>query len=356
MRPTLAALVTRARADFKSRLGITGELLRRATADVLAVVWSGMTHLVHGHISWAALQLFADLSEEEFLIRQASMYGKTKIPATFAETDDDTLATGVDTTVIPINSELVRDDGVTYKTTAEATITGTTANLAVKADLAGAAGNFPALTGSLTFVTPIPDIDDAVAVIGADGIIGGADEETTEALRTRFLEHLREPPQGGNDQDYVAWAKTVTGVTRVWPVENENGLGTVAVRFVRDDDVSIFPDAGEVTAVQTAIDAERPITADVTVSAPVEDAIAFTISITPDTAAIRLAVEAELEDMMIRDAEPGDGVSLGTILLSQILVAVGIAAGVDDFDVTVPAADVVPALGDLATVGTITWV
>jgi hypothetical protein len=40
---------------------------------------------------------------------------------------------------------------------------------------------------------------------------------------------------------------------------NELGLGTVVVRFVRDLDVgSIFPDAGEVAAVQAKLDAERP--------------------------------------------------------------------------------------------------
>jgi uncharacterized phage protein gp47/JayE len=350
-RPTLADLVTRIRADFRSRLGITGQLLRRAMADVLAATWAGATHLLHGHLEWLGKQIFPATSEREFLLIQAAMYGITPTAATFAT--GTTRATGVNGTVILVDTVLVRDDGVTYKTTVEKTITGGIADLPVTAVLAGEDGNLA--TGEiLTFESPIPNVD-ADTTVQSPGISGGNDEESTEKLRARLVLRLREPPEGGADQDYEAWALAVAGVTRVWVYRHENGLGTVVVRFVRDDESPIFPDAGEVTAVQGAIDAERPTTAEVTVVAPTAETVNFTISITPDTSAIRNAVQAELEDLFARDGEPGDGAGRGTIFLSRMQVAIGVATGVEDFDLTVPAADVVPALGKLPVVGTITW-
>ncbi len=137
---------------------------------------------------------------------------------------------------------------------------------------------------------------------------------------------------------------------------NELGLGTVVVRFVQDNATPIFPDAGAVAAVQAAEDAQRPVTAAVTAMAPTQLAVAFTIHLVPDNADTRAAVTAELADLLQRLAEPGNGTGRGTILLSQIRTAIGTAEGVTDYAMTVPAADVVPGLGALPTVGAITWV
>lgn len=351
-RPTLSELIDRVRGDIKGRLGITGELVRRAMANVLAEVFAGAAHEVHGHIAWVALQLFADTASEEYLLRIASLYGIAPTPATFAS--GTVTATGTDPAVIPSGTVLVRDDGATYSTTAEATLSGGTASIPVTADLAGADGNLD--TGeTLTLESPITDVDSTMTV-ESPGLSGGNDQETVEALRARLIQRLQSPPAGGKEQDYIAWALAVAGVTRAWVYAHENGLGTVTVRFVRDGDVSIFPDVAEVAAVQAALDDQRPIVAEVTAAAPVQLSVAFTISITPDTTATRAAVQAELEDMIFRLAEPGDGAGRGTIALSQMLVAIGVADGVTDFTLTAPVADVVPAVGELAVVGTITWV
>ncbi len=108
--------------------------------------------------------------------------------------------------------------------------------------------------------------------------------------------------------------------------------------------------------MQAALDAQRPITAEVTAEAPIDLPVAFTIALNPDTPAIRTAVESELDDLFFRVAEPGDGVGSGTVLLTQIQTAIGIGVGSGDYTLTVPAADVVPAVGELATRGTVTYV
>ena len=351
-RPTLEELITRARADFRARLGISGQLVRRAVADVLANVWAGAVHMTHGQLEFLSEQLFGDTAIGSFLVRLASLYGLEQTPAAFAV--GDVTATGTDPTPISVGEILVRDDGAFYEVTVGGVISGGTATLTVQAVEAGQAGNLD--TGeTLTFESPIAGVD-ATVTVDAPGLSGGTDEETIEELRARYLQRRRNPPQAGAEQDYIAWATSVAGVTRAWVNRFESGLGTLTVRFVRDNDVTIFPDAGEVTAVQTVIDGLRPVTADVTVAAPVENAVAFTIALNPDTAALRTAVEASLDDLFFRDGEPGDGATAGTILLSQIRTAIGVAVGDGDYTLTVPAADVVPALGELLTVGVITWV
>lgn len=341
------------RADFESRLSIqSGSLVRRSMANVLAIVWSGAAHMVYGSIDWLSDQLFAETAEREFLIPMGENINVIVTAAVAANGILD--ATGTDPNTIPNGTIYVRDDGATYTTTALVTMSGGVASPPVTADVAGQAGNMA--TGDiLTLQSPLTGID-AIATVDADGITGGTDVEDTEDLRARIKQRRRETPRGGTDADYEAWALAVAGVTRAWIYRHEDGLGTVKVRFVRDDDVPIIPDGGEVTTVQTALDAERPTTAEVTAAAPVDDPVAFTIAITPDTSALRTAVETELDDLFFRDAAPGDGAGFGEVLLSQMQVAVGNTTGITDYTISVPAADYTPALGDLPTVGTITWV
>jgi uncharacterized phage protein gp47/JayE len=356
-RPTLGDLVSRIREDFRSRLETVGDLvgavLRRALVNVVAPVWAGAVHMLHGHLDWAVRQAFALTADREQLIVMARPYGMSPTPGTFASGTG--TATGTNGTAIPAFSKLRRSDGELFETTDLATIASGTATLSIEAVNPGADGNTAAAT-VLTFENPIAGVSSTVTV-AAGGFIGGNDEEGTEAFRVRFMERLREPPQGGADHDYIAWAKEVAGVTRAWVRANWNGLGTVKVWFVRDNDSgSIFPDAGEVTTVQTALNAERPITASVTASAPTAHTLNFTFSaISPNTAAVKAAVEEELRDLLLAEAAVGDGVSVGKILLSKIRTAIGSAPNLTDYTLSSPSADVTPADGALVVMGTVTW-
>jgi len=322
-------------------------------ADVLGTVWGGTTHTLYGFLDWLSKQLIGTTAEREALLAKASLYGITPAPATFAS--GNVTATGAAGVSVPAGTILRLDAVTSYRVTTGQVLDGAgTATLPVVAVLAGADANVPAGT-ALTFETPIAGVSSAAAV-ATGGIANGVAEEGTEEVRARYLLRLRKKPTGGSDQDYIAWALAVAGVTRAWVYRNELGLGTVVIRFVEDGLVPIFPDAGAVAAVQAAIDAQRPTTAAVTVIAPTALAVAFTIHVVPDNADTRAAVTAELTDALKRVAEPGDGISRGTVLLSQIRTAIGTASGVTDYSITAPAADVVPALGQLATVGTITWV
>ncbi len=348
-RPTLDKLIRRARSDIKTRLPGADANLRASPEEVLAIASAGLTHGTHGHIKWLSRQVLADLCEDEFLVRLASIYAVNRIDAV-ASTGEVTI-TGVNTSVCPAGTVWVRGDGVQYTQDDEATISGGQAIIAVTAVEAGTDGD--AVVGTVLQIESAETGITSSATVSGDGIVDGAEIESILALRERLLSRLRTPPQGGGPGDYEAWALEVTGVTRAWEVALLLGPGTVGVYFVRDGDVSIFPSAGEVTDVQTYIDSVRPVTADVTVIAPTEVPLDFTFTLLePDTAEVRAAVSAELEALLYDSADPSTTVE---IELSRINEACSIATGETDHIMTVPASNPTAVVGEILTLGTITW-
>lgn len=346
-RPTLTELINRTLADTTSRLSVD-ELLRRADAEVLARVLAGAAHGLYGYIDWLSRQILPDTSESEWLERHASLWLSEGRKAAASATGSVSF-TGVSGSVVPSGTVLQTAAGVQVATTEEITLTDGTGSAPAEAVDAGEDGNLVAGT-PLTLVSPITGVQSA-ATVASGGLTGGSDIEDDEALRARVIARIQQPPQGGCAYDYEAWALEVEGVTRAWVYAQELGLGTVTVRFVRDDDASLIPDEAEVATVQAYIDALRPVTAQVTVVAPVAVPLDIIITdLTPATATVRAAIEAEITDLLRREAVPG-----GTILISHLREAISIAAGESDHELTSPVANVTHATGELAVLGTITW-
>ncbi len=346
-RPTLSALRTQARADIAAKLTGTDPALRRAVFRVLADAMANLAHHQYGYLDWIVRQVIPATAEGAYLDRWCRLVGLTRKPATAA--GGAVIATGTDGTAIAAGATLTRSDGVVYAVTAGATITAGTATLTVLAQTAGADGDLDA-GAALTFVTAIPGVT-GTATVGADGLRGGGPAETDTALRERLIARLSEPPAGGAAHDYVAWALELPGVTRAWVLPLNRGLGTVDVTFVMDGRVDIFPEAGDVAEVQAHIDALRPVTADCIVFAPDPAPIDITITgLSPDSAAVRGAVESELAAQIARDASPA-----GTIRRSRLMEAVSRAAGENWHTMTVPSGDVTQAAGSLAILGTVTF-
>lgn len=342
-RPSLRELIARTLADVQSRLTVD-ELLRRNDPEVLARVLAGASHTLHGHLDWLSRQVIYDTAEAEILERWASLRGVDRKPAEFASGTVTAAGAGV----VPQGTIYRRTDGVEFGVTADSVVPGA---VPVQALVAGAAGN--TVAGSLSLQAPIAGIVSAAAVVS---IVNGSDVEDDASLRNRLRARLREPAHGGSAGDYVQWALEVPGVTRAWVYPTELGLGTVTVRFVRDGDASIIPDAGEVAAVLAHIQQLRPVTAQVYVFAPVAVPVNFTIHLTPDSVQTRAAVQASLADLLAREAIPEGGAGEGTILLSHIREAISVAAGETDHVLSVPAADVVRTVGQMSVMGVITWI
>lgn len=337
-RPTLRELVTRTLADTISRL-TPDEVLRRADARVYARVLAGASHELHGHLQWVAGQVIYDTAEAEFLERWASLWNITRKPAEFAS--GSVAAVGAGTVLA--GALYRRADGAEFEVTASTLVP---ADVPLRAVVAGAGGN-TAVGAQLSLMTPVAGVSTVATVVS---MVNGSDIEDDASLRARFLARIRRPPNGGSAADYVQWALEVPGVTRAWVFPQEAGAGTVTVRFVRDGDTPIIPDAGEIAAVQAHLDEVRPVTAQVYVFAPTAVPLNFSIQLIPSAPEVRAAVAAALADLLQRESAPG-----ATILLSHIREAISTAAGEVDHVLTVPSANVTHTSAQMATMGTITW-
>lgn len=349
-RPTLTELITRTENDLVSRLQIASTVLRRALVRIIARVLAGAVHGVHGHIEWAARQLFATTADQEYLELHGKEIRVERKAAEFAS-GNVTFTGTTDGTPIPAGTRLLRQDGAEYETTAHGTIVSGTTTVPALATVAGAAGNADAGV-SLALISPIAGVASA-AVVAAGGIDAGVDAENYSAYRARILSRKRNPPQGGSEADYLQWATEVPGVTRAWVYKNYMGAGTVGVTFVMDGEANIIPDAAKVAEVQAYIDTpgRRPLCAQVDVYAPIAAPVNLTIEVSPDTPEVRAAVTAELRDLLFREGEPG-----ATLIRSHIDEAISAAVGEHDHDLVHPVGDITLDPSELPILGAITWV
>lgn len=355
-RPTLERLIARAQADVEALLENGASRVRRSLEWVMSRVMGGLAYGLHGHIDYVSKQIIPDTAEDEFLVRWASVWGLERNSPTAATFE--ILVSGTEATVMPAGTVWSAPNGQTYATLAEAIMPGEgEASVEVEAVETGTAGNVEAGT-TLSIVSPIAGITSSAVVNGSGLVGGGADIESIEALRARLLARIQTPPSGGGPGDYVDWALEVDGITRAWELPNQMGPGTVVVLIVQDtfdEDgffaATVFPVGADVTEVQTYIDGLAPVTVDVTVQAPLEQELNPSISITPDTAAVRESVEQHLNDLLLRRTEPG-----GTVLLSEINEAISLASGETDHTLVSPVANVTTAATEILTLGTITWV
>lgn len=358
-RPTLPELIARVEGDFKSGLQLV-TILRRSFLGVIARALAGLAHLLFGFLKYVEAQAFPDTATEENLDRWAGIWGVPRKEATYAEFI--AAVTGTVGTIIPAGRTYRRSDGKEYLTIAELTLDGVNDEIELVAVELGAASEVQ-VNDVISILSPIAGLDSNATVTSI--ITEPEDVESDESLRSRLLDRIRNPPSGGAANDYVQWALAVPGITRAWINPQGLGPGTVLVYVVSDDEDPITPAPAKITEVFDYIEERRPVTANVTVVAPVLLPLDMTIQIKPNTTAIQNAITAELEDLIFRESalagsyqSPGV-LNDGKILISRINEAISIAQGEEDHNITLvngnAPADVEPADGELVVLGNITW-
>ena len=347
-RPTLPQLITAVRSDILTRLAadMTLAALRRTDAEVYGRVQAAAVHTVYGYIDYLARNLLPDLADEEWLTRHANM---KRCPRKAATTAAGYARWAVATAgiTIPAGVTIQRDDLVSFTTSAAARSAGGVLRVPVVCDTAGATGNTDDGL-AMRLVSPITGLTSAGV---ADSIQGGADVEDLELWRSRVIERWYWTPQGGADGDYEVWAKEVAGITRAWTYRHWSGRGTVGVMVANSDLINPVPDAATVAAAQAYIEPLAPVAgADIYVFAPTPHTVNFQIRLSPDTAGVRYAVEAELRSMMLRDGGPES-----VLKPSRISEAISIATGEYSHTLVSPSADITIGKGELGVVGIISW-
>ena len=354
--PDLQETIEAAYRAFEAEMKGSDARLWPNNVHVSAKVMGGAVWPVFAYLDYIARQARVSTAEGPWLDRHGADYGVARLGASYAQ--GKAAWRGDPGTVVPAGIEVQRVDGVIYDVTLGGTVDGNgDVTLTLRAREPGRAGNAAAGV-KLILSAPVSGLETEGAV-HADGIGLGADPEGDEAYRARLLHRLQYPPHGGAAHDYVAWAREVAGVTRVFvdPVTATNGRSTVGVWFCMDDLYSDgIPQQADVDAVAAYIDTVRPAGAIVTVAAPVAKTVDVTIAnLTPDTSAVRDAIRAELADMIRREGRVSTLTDPFTLYRSKISEAISIAAGEAHHTLTAPAADIVCATGEMPVLGTITF-
>lgn len=358
-RPTLSALFSQALGFLVARLAGADSRLRRSTLSVIARLAAGNTNLEFGYLDWLIRQLFVTTSDPPYLYIQGAEYGMAPEGATVAA--GNIIFTGaINGTVIDLATAL-QVNGVFYETQQEVTLAAGTATAPVEAVAGGSAGNQPPGT-TLSIVTAIAGIN-GTATVDENGLTGGTDTESPDAFRARVLERKAAPPQGGDPADYVAWAKSIPGVTRAWVYPLNRGAGTVDVSFVMDGRTDIIPLSADVAAVQAYLGTlggavgVKPVTADALVFAPAAYPVNLTIhGLVPNNAATQAAIAAAIADLLVRVGSPGTSSGTGcTIAYADLDDAIEGAAGVTYHFLASPGADITVPFGQMPVPGTITY-
>ena len=308
--PSYATIKTRVQGDIATDMGEQDVYLRRTFARGAAIALARAVHGVYWFGARIAAELLPVTATGWGVLRWAALRGLTRTAATAATGEITIVRTG--TATIPSGTIFVRDDGAEY--TLDTTIgSGGAGTLSAKAITASDTGSESSLDigDTLTFQTPISNV---TATVTVTAVVAGADQETVAALKTRLLEDLASPPQGGAEADYVSWAKASNAdILRVWVYEHEPYMGQITVRFAKrvptgGTSTNVIPSGGEATALQTALRLLAPAhVADyVYAAAPTSRAIDVDVTLTPDTQAIRDAIEQELDDLFgMLDIAPG---------------------------------------------------
>ena len=359
-RPTLTEISNRIKADIIANVTGADTLLRRSVLMVFAKTIAGAIHLLYGFLVLQAKNLFAITASTDGLENIGSEYRVTRKAASYAT--GQTVATGTNGIVILSGSKLRLSDGRTYSVDDDAVVATGTATLTVTATEAGEDGDE---NGGviLTFINPIPGVNSQTTVT-TGGLIGGADEESDDDYRQRILTRKRYPPHGGADFDFKAQVLEYSAdITRSWCIPEYQGLGTVGITFVLDEQVgSIIPNSTLVSAVREYLVSHTDVVTSKTVGvyvtaepgmfvfAPEPLAVDFTIQVSPNTSLVQTAITTELDAFIRREGGPAQ-----TLYRSRISEAISIAVDEAEHILVAPASDITASTTQVQVLGTVTY-
>lgn len=352
VRPTLDQINARIQADIKAKIGTQASFLRRSWLNIFGRVLAGAVHLLYGYIQWAVRQLFIVSADDESVIKKAALYGLARKAPAFAS--GMASFTGTAGVTVPSGTIISTADGVRYQTTvAKDLVVGPTV-IAIRAMASGESGNLD--TGeALILESPLAGVNDEVTVFST--VSGGADIESIDALKARYLTRVQRPPQGGSKADYELWAKELpfVGLVMVYAPGEISSIGGTAnfippvgevwVYFANPESTAT-PSQAEIDQVQAYLNVRKPVTATVQVKGIVNRLIQIAVAIKPSaTSTLTLAkqdVKNALKDMIGEQALP-----TATLYLSQINEAISRPSTEIDHTVSIPAADIVMGVDEI---------
>jgi len=304
--PALLDLVQRARGAFRSYLPGSDAWLWPNNVNPSAKVLGGMSFELFGFADDIQKQKFALTADGENLDLHAAELGVTPRKPAQPSGGNIIVTTTADISIAG-GAQLARSDGVQIIAQQAAGLAGA-GTLTIAVETASGGQNTITIANTpLTILSGVTGDGAATATIAVDsnGLMGGLDVEpdgepfTTDlsTFRGRILFRKRNPPFGGAPADYVLWATSVIGVTRVFVERRWQGPGTVRVFPLMDDLFPLtngIPGAADLARVTDFLETVQPSDAVVTVAAATAVNVNLTVSgLMPNTTTVQEAVIAE---------------------------------------------------------------
>lgn len=253
-------------------------------------VFSGMASGLYGDQQKIYNDGFISSMRPEALALKGADYGLLAQPATAADTTMGVQVAGVNGTVVNPGdlTFLYVPTGILYSNTTGGTVASGVLVVSALAESVGQIGNITA-PDTLQVVSPPTGISTVASLIVS--MADGGDVETPDSYRSRLLSHIQNPPAGGNETDYPAFAFAADPTVRSALIRRfGRGLGTVDVYITTGttdidtavtDGLSItrIPSSGTLASVQAYYNAHVPLTDCPAVYAPTELDVNVTVNV-----------------------------------------------------------------------------
>lgn len=222
-RPSIEELQQTAKTEISTRMLGGAPVLPLSNEDILSFIFAGTVNLMHGYVAQGLKESDPKDMCCDNLVTYAARRGIFLQGAERAR--GVVVITGTPGAAIPANIRFVDENSQEYKldpsyvTNPTVLNGGGSASLFIAASGGGVRYNHAGGT-ALTVSTTIPGIN-IEATVTAAGIIGGADEETCEQLRTRVLESEKMGAVSTNTTWFLSQTLRYPGVSRACSDECE---------------------------------------------------------------------------------------------------------------------------------------
>lgn len=231
--PTIQQITANVANDFKNKLNLSTEYLKRVL-NAMSAVFSAEMYLAYLYLSDIQNNIFPDTATTEdnggTLERQGLIYLNRRIfPASIGVFNLSVI--GVAGSVLRANitfksNEGTLNPGQVYVLDSEYTLTGT--NDVIEVRSIGSGSNYRLnVTDNLTITEPVIGVDKTVSVYSI--IEQPKAGETIELYRQAILNAIQLEPQGGSRADYRQWATDAQGVRLVYPYVADVTTGVVSI-------------------------------------------------------------------------------------------------------------------------------
>lgn len=340
---TVEELYSDMQTDFTARTGMEispeGDLSARLYAAAAQI------YSLYVQADWVNRQCFPQTAQGEYLDHHAQLRALERKKAAQAQGIVRFLGDGSSTMdrTIPAGTICMTPGLVRFETTQDAVMMAGTSHVdvPVRAVEPGTSGNV--IAGSVHSLSAAP-----IGVTGCTNplaMTGGTNAEDDEQLRARILDSFLRLPNGANSAFYEQEALSFDEVAAAVALPRNRGIGTVDVVVATSQGV---PEQELLDRLNEYFRARREIAVDVSVVAPETVPVDISVQIqSNNTEQAILQVQQTLTEWF-------SGQRLGQNVLRAKLGSLIFAVdGVDNYTLTVPAADITVGKAQLPVLGTV---